>query len=185
MWKRLSQFLLICGICILIKPLYFYTKGYLAQVLLDNAWNKTVKTQSPQLAWPWAKTYPVGKLYFPKLDESFTILDGTTTEALAFGPGHVEGTSYPGENGNICIAGHRDSFFNNIKDLSFGDIIRIDYVDSQQLFQVDSTIVVEPEELRWLEATGSTQLTLITCYPFYYVGEAPQRYIVRAGLVGP
>ena len=185
MWRRLSHFLLLCGICILIKPLYFYTKGYLAQVLLNNAWKKTVKTQSPQLAWPWAKTYPVGKLYFPKLDESFTILDGTTTEALAFGPGHVDGTSYPGEKGNICIAGHRDSFFNNIKDLSVGDIIRIDYVDSQQLFQIDSTIIVEPEQVRWLDATGNTQLTLITCYPFYYVGEAPQRYIVRAGLVGP
>ena len=185
MWKRLSQLLLICGICFLIKPLYFYSKGYLAQVLLDNAWKKTVKTQSPQLAWPWAKTYPVGKLYFPKLDESFTILDGTTTEALAFGPGHVDGTSYPGEKGNICIAGHRDSFFNNIKDLSVGDIIRVDYVDSQQLFQIDSTIVVEPEQTQWLDATDNTQLTLITCYPFYYVGEAPQRYIVRAGLVGP
>jgi len=97
----------------------------------------------------------------------------------------VEGTSYPGEKGNICIAGHRDSFFNNIKDLSVGDIIRIDYVDSQQLFQIDSTIIVEPEQTRWLDATVNTQLTLITCYPFYYVGEAPQRYIVRAGVVGP
>ena len=185
MWRKLSQFLLILGICILIKPLYFYTKGYLAQVLLDNAWKKTVKTQSPQLAWPWAKTYPVGKLYFPKLDESFTILNGTTAEALAFGPGHVEGTSYPGEAGNICIAGHRDSFFNNIQNLNIGDIIRIDYVDSQQLFQIESTRVVQPEDTRWLDPSDSTLLTLITCYPFNYMGDGPDRYIVRAGLVGP
>ena len=185
MWQRLSQLLLICGICTLINPLYFYTKGYLAQVLLDNAWRRTVQPRSPQLAWPWAETHPVGKIYFPKMDEFFTILDGTTTEALAFGPGLVEGTSYPGEAGNICIAGHRDSFFNSIQNLDIGDIIRIDYVDSQQLFQIENTRVVRPEDTRWLAPSDSTLLTLITCYPFNYIGDAPDRYIVRAGLVGP
>ena len=185
MLRRLSQFLFICGILILIKPLYFYSKGYVAQILLDHAWERTVQTRSPQLAWPWAETHPVGKIYFPKMDEFFTILDGTTTEALAFGPGHVEGTSYPGEAGNICIAGHRDSFFNNIQNLDIGDIIRIDYVDSQQLFQIENTRVVQPEDTRWLAPSDSTLLTLITCYPFNYIGDAPDRYIVRAGLVGP
>ena len=185
MLRRLSQFLFICGILILIKPLYFYSKGYVAQILLDHAWKRTVQTRSPQLAWPWAETHPVGKIYFPKMDEFFTILDGTTTEALAFGPGHVEGTSYPGEAGNICIAGHRDSFFNNIQNLDIGDIIRIDYVDSQQLFQIESTRVVQPEDTRWLAPSDSTLLTLITCYPFNYIGDAPDRYIVRASLVGP
>ena len=185
MLRRLSQFLFICGIVILIKPLYFYSKGYVAQILLDHAWKRTVQTRSPQLAWPWAETHPVGKIYFPKMDEFFTILDGTTTEALAFGPGLVEGTSYPGEAGNICIAGHRDSFFNNIQNLDIGDIIRIDYVDSQQLFQIESTRVVQPEDTRWLAPSDSTLLTLITCYPFNYIGDAPDRYIVRAKLVGP
>ena len=185
MLRRLSQFLFICGILILIKPLYFYSKGYVAQILLDHAWKRTVQTRSPQLAWPWAETHPVGKIYFPKMDEFFTILDGTTTEALAFGPGLVEGTSYPGEAGNICIAGHRDSFFNNIQNLDIGDIIRIDYVDSQQLFQIENTRVVQPEDTRWLAPSDSTLLTLITCYPFNYIGDAPDRYIVRAGLVGP
>ena len=185
MLRRLSQFLFICGILILIKPLYFYSKGYVAQILLDHAWKRTVQTRSPQLAWPWAETHPVGKIYFPKMDEFFTILDGTTTEALAFGPGLVEGTSYPGEAGNICIAGHRDSFFNNIHNLDIGDIIRIDYVDSQQLFQIENTRVVQPEDTRWLAPSDSTLLTLITCYPFNYIGDAPDRYIVRAGLVGP
>ena len=185
MLRRLSQFLFICGILILIKPLYFYSKGYVAQILLDHAWKRTVQTRSPQLAWPWAETHPVGKIYFPKMDEFFTILDGTTTEALAFGPGLVEGTSYPGEAGNICIAGHRDSFFNNIQNLDIGDIIRIDYVDSQQLFQIENTRVVQPEDTRWLAPSDSTLLTLITCYPFNYIGDAPDRYIVRAKLVGP
>ena len=185
MLRRLSQFLFICGILILIKPLYFYSKGYVAQILLDHAWKRTVQTRSPQLAWPWAETHPVGKIYFPKMDEFFTILDGTTTEALAFGPGLVEGTSYPGEAGNICIAGHRDSFFNNIQNLDIGDIIRIDYVDSQQLFQIENTRVVQPEDTRWLAPSDSTLLTLITCYPFNYIGDAPDRYIVRASLVGP
>ena len=185
MLRRLSQFLFICGILILIKPLYFYSKGYVAQILLDHAWKRTVQTRSPQLAWPWAETHPVGKIYFPKMDEFFTILDGTTTEALAFGPGLVEGTSYPGEAGNICIAGHRDTFFNNIQNLDIGDIIRIDYVDSQQLFQIENTRVVQPEDTRWLAPSDSTLLTLITCYPFNYIGDAPDRYIVRAKLVGP
>ena len=185
MLRRLSQFLFICGILILIKPLYFYSKGYVAQILLDHAWKRTVQTRSPQLAWPWAETHPGGKIYFPKMDEFFTILDGTTTEALAFGPGHVEGTSYPGEAGNICIAGHRDSFFNNIQNLDIGDIIRIDYIDSQQLFQIENTRVVHPEDTRWLAPSDSTLLTLITCYPFNYIGDAPDRNIVRANLVGP
>ena len=182
-WRRLSLLLLMSGILLTVKPFYFYTKGFLAQVLLDHAWDRTTNNNSPQLAWPWANTYPVGKIHFPKLNEEFTILDGTRPEALAFGPGLVENTAYPGEPGNICIAGHRDSFFKNIKDLGIGDIIWIEDIDTTQLFQVEYLRVVKPENTKWLAHSDSTILTLITCYPFNYIGDAPDRYILRARLV--
>ncbi len=168
---------------VMSEPVYFYAKGYVAQILLDNAWNKTIDLSSPQLAWPWAETHPVGKIHFPRLGQSFTILNNTSIESLAFGPGNVENTSVPGENGNICIAGHRDSFFNGIKNLKLSDVVRIESIGKEQLFQINEINIVTPDEIEWLQNSDQSVLTLITCYPFEYIGEAPKRYIIRAKLI--
>jgi sortase A len=179
-WFTIKSLLLTAGVMFMSEPVYFYTKGYLAQILLERAWNMTMDITSPQLAWPWARSHPVGKIYFPRLGKSFTILNDTSNESLAFGPGNVENTSRPGEGGNICIAGHRDSFFSGIKDLRIGDVVRIDGIEKAQLFQIEKTDIVFPDKIEWIQPTDNSVLTLITCYPFEFIGEAPQRYIIRA-----
>src|SRR5262249_36173363 len=93
-------------------------------------------------------------------------------------------TPYPGEPGNVVLAGHRDTYFRDLKDVVTGDLIRITTPDGDYDYQVDSILVVEPDRGDLLGDTGQPSLTLVTCYPFYWVGPAPQRFIIRARLAG-
>ena len=108
------------------------------------------------------------------------VLDSTTNLALNRGAGHVEGTALPGEVGNVGIAAHRDGFFRGLKDIRIGDEIELTTLDSQQTFVVSELSIVDPYQVSVLDPTEEPVLTLITCYPFYFVGSAPERFIVRA-----
>jgi sortase A len=98
--------------------------------------------------------------------------------------GHIDGTALPGPDGNSGIAGHRDGFFRGLKDIGPGDGIEVDTLQGRELYRVERVWVVAPEEVSVLDATPLRSLTLVTCYPFYFVGSAPQRYIVRAVRAG-
>ena len=108
------------------------------------------------------------------------ILDSTTDLALNRGAGHVEGTAMPGDVGNVGIAAHRDGFFRGLKDIQIGDQIELTTLEGQQTFVVSKLSIVDPYEVSVLDPTDEPVLTLITCYPFYFVGSAPERFIVRA-----
>jgi sortase A len=99
---------------------------------------------------------------------------------LLRGAGLVEGTGLPGSNGNVAIAAHRDTYFRALKDLALGDRIELAMLDRTQTYVVTGLSVVEPTDVHVLADTGEPVLTLVTCYPFYFVGHAPQRFIVRA-----
>ena len=101
-------------------------------------------------------------------------------QSLNFGIAHIENTSKPGGEGNICLAGHRDSFFKKLEKIHLGDIIEIDSFKGFKNFKVVDIQIISPNELHWLNETESNILTLVTCYPFDYIGEAPMRYIIRA-----
>ncbi|HMK72412.1 MAG TPA: class D sortase, partial [Myxococcaceae bacterium] len=96
--------------------------------------------------------------------------------------GWVEGTARPGEPGNIGIAGHRDGFFRGLKDVRPGDALELAIPGGSRTYRIDRIRVVKPQDVRDLEPTTIPTVTLITCYPFYFVGSAPERYIVRATL---
>jgi sortase A len=115
-------------------------------------------------------------------DPTVPVLEGTDEFTLNRGVGHVAGTALPGERGNVAIAGHRDGFFRVLKDVTAGDRIRLVTLWQTVDYTVQETRIVEPEDVRVLEPTGTPVLTLLTCYPFYYVGSAPKRFVVRAGL---
>ena len=181
--KYFSVLVLFLGVGLVINPIYFYTKGYLAQILLEKSWQNTKNKNCPQFAWSWAAVYPVGKIIFPTIKESHIILNNTTVEALAFGPGLVENTSLPGQSGNICIAGHRDSFFKNIRNLNADDPIKISGINTEQIFKIKQFAIVYPENISWISSQTKGALTLITCYPFEFTGNAPLRYIIRAELI--
>jgi sortase A len=122
----------------------------------------------------------VGKMDVPRLALSVVMVEGTSDEQLRLGAGHIEGTSFPGEPGNVGIAGHRDTFFRKLQHLARGDLIRLHTADGFYTYAVDSILIVNPDRGDLLDPTPRPALTIVTCYPFYYVGHAPKRFVVRA-----
>ena len=110
--------------------------------------------------------------------------EGIRMSTLDLGPGHWPGTAMPGELGNVALSGHRDSFFRPLKDIAVGDVIELQNPFGTQNFEVTDINIVDALDTSVLDPVDETVLTLITCYPFYYLGFAPDRYIVRARLIG-
>ena len=121
-------------------------------------------------------------LRIPSRNIEVPVFDSTDEWALNRGSGHVTGTSLPGERGNVAIAAHRDGFFRGLENIEIGDEIELTTLGGQQTFRVSQLDVVDPLNVSVLSATADTAVTLITCYPFNYVGAAPERFIVRATL---
>jgi sortase A len=128
---------------------------------------------------------PPGVLEIPALKLTVPIFAGTSELVLNRGVGWIEGTAMPGEDGNVGLAGHRDGYFRALKDLKLGDTIEVQTVDHTLRYRVTSIKIVEPTDVSVLDPTDEPTVTLVTCYPFYFVGDAPQRYIVRGILDRP
>ena len=123
---------------------------------------------------------PLGRIEISAIGLEVMILEGTEDETLRRAVGHIPGTSLPGQNGNVAIAGHRDTFFRPLRNIQKDDEITLTTLNGSYRYRVDSTKIVEPEEIGVLYDSGEAILTLVTCYPFNFVGSAPQRFIVRA-----
>jgi sortase A len=123
---------------------------------------------------------PLAVLSIPKIGLSVPVLEGTDDLTLNRAVGLIEGTARPGQSGNVGIAGHRDGFFRGLKDVGAGDAIEMRTLASRDLYVVESVKIVSPDDVQVLDPTAAPVLTLVTCYPFYFVGSAPQRWIVRA-----
>jgi sortase A len=150
--------------------------------VLDNPETRAA-TGSPTLS-PLRTGDTVAKLTIPRLDAELYVVEGDGARELRRGPGHLTGTALPGEKGNCVIAGHRDTHFRVLKDIREGDDIVLQTESGQYLYRVRRTQVVSPENTSALQPTSSATLNLITCYPFYYVGSAPKRFVVEAQLAG-
>ena len=123
----------------------------------------------------------LGRVDIPRLGISVAVLQGASSRMLRLGAGHIEGTVLPGEAGNSGIAGHRDTFFRELKDIQLNDEIQIQTATGLFRYQVDWMRVVEPSDTSVLKPSGKeSTVTLVTCYPFYFVGSAPKRFVVRA-----
>ncbi len=126
---------------------------------------------------------PEAVLSVPSLDLEVPVFIGTGQVVLNRGAGRLEDTAEPGTAGNIAIAGHRDGFFRPLKDIEVGAELELRTLDGIQRFAVSEILIVDPLDVSVLDPSNEAMLTLITCYPFYYVGYAPDRYVVRAKLV--
>jgi sortase A len=124
----------------------------------------------------------IGRIEIPRIGIDTIIAEGTDARTLRRAVGHVTGTALPGEPGNVGIAGHRDTFFRALEGVRPGDEINLTTFDGSYRYVVDSVKIVGPQDVTVLNDSGGSILTLVTCYPFYYVGPAPQRFIVRAHL---
>ena len=127
---------------------------------------------------------PLAVLRIAKIGLEVAVLRGTDEFTLNRAVGHIGDTALPGADGNTGIAGHRDGFFRGLKDIGPGDAIEVETLRGREVYRVERTWVVDPEDVSVLEPTPGRSLTLVTCYPFYHVGPAPQRYIVRAARDG-
>jgi sortase A len=126
----------------------------------------------------------IAKLTIPRLDADLYVVEGDDAADLRRAPGHLIGTAMPGQDGNCIIAGHRDTHFRVLKDIRKGDDIVLQTPTGQYLYRVKRTEVISPRNTKVLQPTSDAELNLITCYPFYYIGSAPKRFIVQAELAG-
>ncbi len=122
----------------------------------------------------------LGRIEIPRLGMSIAVLQGTSSRILRLGAGHIEGTALPGEPGNTGIAGHRDTFFRALKGIRQNDDIQLQTPTGLFRYKVDWVKVVPPDDIGVLAPSSESTLTLVTCYPFYYFGAAPKRFIVHA-----
>lgn len=122
----------------------------------------------------------VGRIEISRLGLKAVVAEGVSSRTLRLAVGHLPGTSLPGEDGNVVLAGHRDTFFRPLKDVEPGDVVTLTTPRGRFEYTVDSALIVEPERTDLLEAGPGPMLTLVTCYPFYLVGSAPDRFVVRA-----
>jgi sortase A len=123
---------------------------------------------------------PLGRIEIGAVGLTTMILEGTEEGTLQRAVGHIRSTPLPGQRGNVALAGHRDTFFRGLRDIRVNDEITLTTLSGSYHYRVNSTKVVEPEETEVLKDGGADTLTLVTCYPFNFVGSAPKRFIVRA-----
>ena len=143
----------------------------------------------PQRSMPLSEaaspTSVIGRLSVPRLHLSVMVREGIDAETLQLAVGHIPSTVLPGEAGNVGVAGHRDTFFRGLKDLRSKDEIHFSTPTGDFSYEVESLMIVEPDDIAVLAASSSNTLTMVTCYPFSYIGNAPKRFIVKARQVLP
>jgi sortase A len=122
----------------------------------------------------------IGRISVARLGVSVMVMEGTDERTLRRAAGHISGTALPGQQGNVGIAAHRDTFFRPLRDIRKDDVITITTSKGDYRYRVVSTRVVNPDDVSVLNSDGSDVLTLVTCYPFNFIGAAPNRFIVRA-----
>lgn len=171
----------------------FLTLSYVGYVLLDARLYQAAQTRRFELALKGTNLAraesPVvtgregstlGRIEIQQIGLAAMILEGTSEETLHRAVGHIQGTPLPGQSGNVAIAGHRDTFFRGLRNIQLGDEITVTTLSGSHHYRVDSTKVVDPQQTEVLDDAGGDTLTLVTCYPFNFIGSAPRRFIVRA-----
>jgi sortase A len=158
------------------------TKAWLAPILVEKAWIESLSAGGqPVKPWPWADTWPVGRLVVPSLGVSRYVLHGDSGHALAFGPGHDPGSAALGTEGVAIVGGHRDTHFAFLGELVEGEAIELHLPDGQkQLYRIAETVVVDSSAGLLPVSEQAKQVLLITCYPFGSIRhQGPLRYVVR------
>jgi sortase A len=177
--------LALLGFILFGQGAYIHAKALLAQFLLERAFTKTIATGRPTKPWSWADTWPVARIEVKRLRASAIVLSGSSGQALAFGPGHVELTPDAGERGVAVYAAHRDTHFRFLRDVVVGDEIDITRSDGRRFrYRADSTSVVRFDASGIDPFGDGYGLVLSTCWPFDALTSGPQRYLLHATMIG-
>src|SRR5437868_591264 len=182
-FRMLPALLTLAGIALLL----YVSAEYAWMFIEQQRFSRELQTQSTSAQGGGAQQ-PKGsggafaRLLTPKISLDAIVVEGTSRKALLVGPGHLTNTVAPGDAGNSVLAAHRDTFFRRLGELAPGDVITVDRGGRQYHYQVMNTEIVEPSATEVLQNSPGYRLTLITCYPFHYIGPAPKRFIVFAQL---
>jgi len=177
--------LLCFGFWQLGQGAYIPAKAWLAQGLMQRAWDRTEDGSDRVAPWPWADTWPVARLSAKSGDVDLIVLAGDSGRTLAFGPGHVSASAKPGETGNAVIGGHRDTHFRFLEDLVPGERLTIESSDGQEHhYEVVATDIVDSRSASISLDTDIAMMSLVTCYPFDARDSGgPLRYVVTARML--
>jgi sortase A len=182
--RLIALILALAGLVLFGQGVYIHAKALLAQVLLQRAFAETIATGHATKPWSWADTWPVARIEIKRLHASAIVLAGSSGQALAFGPGHVEFTPDAGEHGVAVYSAHRDTHFRFLKDVAVGDEIVIARSDGKVFrFRADSSSVVRFDDPGFDPLSDATELVLSTCWPFDAVTPGPMRYLLHATLI--
>jgi sortase A len=177
--------LALIGLVLFGDGAYIHAKAWLAQVLLERAFDRSVATGEAIKPWSWADTWPVARIEVKRIGASAIVLEGVSGQALAFGPGHVERTVDAGDRGVAVYAAHRDTHFRWLRNVAIGDLIEITRRDGRHFrYRADSSAVVRFDASGIDPATQDFELVLSTCWPFDAVTSGPERYVLHGVLIG-
>jgi len=166
-----------CGFVLADAGLFQYEESRSLERQLHD--ERTPPNSSPGLV-PVETGGLIGRLEIPRLGLSVIVIEGEDKTTLRRAAGHVPGTALPGQAGNVGVTGHRDTFFRPLRNIQRNDVITLTTLQGEFRYRVVSTKVVSPDNVAVLDSTGGEFLTLVTCHPFFFVGPAPNRFIVRA-----
>lgn len=164
---------------------YIPAKAWVAQELMQRAWQRAESGKRQPAPWPWADTWPVARLTARGGDIELIVLEGGSGRTLAFGPGHLDISALPGQKGNSIIAGHRDTHFQFLRFLAVGETLQVELPGGRRhLYRVTHVDVVDSRRASLILDTEVPMLSLVTCYPFDALqAGGPMRYVVSAQLI--
>lgn len=176
---------LIAGLVLIDIFIWTNTSAVLWQAYEEKAFGLKLRAPAPgpvlnAPTMPLSPSKIVGRLEIPRLHLAVMVQEGVDAGTLRRAVGHVPGTALPGRSGNVALAGHRDTFFRPLQAIHVKDVIDFQTTGGEYQYVVQSARIVSPRDVSVLAPTTGDALTLITCYPFYYVGSAPKRFVVRA-----
>ena len=181
--RVMSLVLVIVGIGLLGYVGAEYWGMYRSQKNLEAEWERQASTVNAPGRPAISPDQLLTRVIIPKIGMDSIVVEGSSRKELSAGPGHMKETATPGENGNAVITAHRDTFFRHIYELVKGDQIQVRRNGHLFTYQVTGKRIVMPDDVSVIKATPDPQLTLITCYPTYYIGPAPKRLVVFSRLV--
>lgn len=180
--RILESLLLLAGVLAIDVWIWSHAVTAIFQRLDERNFERrrtSISPVQPMLPSP-GRDARLGRLIIPRLHLRTMVREGVGEDTLSIAAGHIPSTALPGQRGNVGIAAHRDTLFRGLKDIHKDDLILFETVSGSYRYRVERTEIVKPNDVSVLNSDNSPELTLVTCYPFYYVGNAPDRFIVKA-----
>lgn len=182
--NAISGLLIAASLMSFGNSIWIFAKAQLAQVLLERAFTQSILTGTPVKAWRWADTYPVARIKINRINAEAIVLNGSSGEAMAFGPALVNETARPGTRGTSVMAAHRDTHFSFLKNVQLGDLIEVERDDGLSFtYRAKQMRIVDWNKSGIDAHAAGFNLVLATCYPFDAITHGPKRFVVEAELV--